>query len=118
MRKVRKKIREKKYFRLIGRDPRNNDRIPQFIESPNARKLKVKGFENFDFFIHKDWDWLIIEAGTGTSIGKSSTIKNAALKAEGILKSKEAVFIKAVIKSIKKYGHSPRYEYFKIVEEE
>ena len=65
------------------------DRInKQFIPVPNAKEVKIRGWEDFTFFIHRPTtlngfsrkSWQISEVTTGCGVGRSQPTKSAAIE--------------------------------------
>ena len=60
----------------------------RFIPVPNAKEVKIEGWEDFTFFIHRpitregfsDKSWKISETSTGCFIGESQPMKSMAIQ--------------------------------------
>ena len=60
----------------------------RFIPVPNAQEVKIEGWEDFRFFIHRpltvggfsDKNWRISEMSTGCGIGESQKTKPTAIE--------------------------------------
>jgi len=85
-----------------------------FRVAENARPVTFKGFEGFDFFMHKslaDKGWTISEASSGASIVTKPTQANAKARAVEILKQHGHDGLhECVQKAIEKTGTAPGFK--------
>jgi len=96
-----------------------------FIEKLNAQPIEIKGFEDFDFFVHRTFDpdpekspvhdgnyWVVTEAKSGSILAQKQPTKKEAIQATiDVLNSKgKNVFKAALQAAIDKNGISPRYK--------
>jgi len=86
----------------------------KFREAENARPVTFKGFEGFEFFMHKslaDKGWTISEASSGASIVTKPTQANAKARAIEILKQHGHDGLhECVQKAIDKTGLAPGFK--------
>jgi len=86
----------------------------KFREAEDARPVTFKGFEGFEFFMHKslaDKGWTISEASSGASIVTKPTQANAKARAVEILKQHGHDGLhECVQKSIEKTGLAPGFK--------
>ncbi len=87
----------------------------KFELSPQAKILKIEGFEQFDLFLHKDkiGFWSVYDSITGCRVTKiHREIKKAILEAKkSFSRITPTAFEVLILKELKNRKLSPRYRY-------